>query len=474
MAQEVTLALLPVASGGESVRTLGRTTIHASQSLVRSTVVIKEASIELVERAGNYRLGDYLRTLPQINASGTATGGSDNPSPGDDLYLDIRGIGSLETVALIDGHPIGFGINRGKNFGYNFDTAPTFAFRTVDVVYGSGVSGLMPYSAIGGVVNMLTLQPTPRSEANFTQGWGTFNKLVTSFNATGTFDRLGYAVAAGSQGLDGPYKNIYPFQATAAFDPSAPAGTLAHDSGIYKDDTSVVNRGDFLKLRYALGDLARPAYLTLSAVDSYYWDDKTGNGDQDFLPYDTALAIGNQSLASFTGSCPPGQFTPSNANGSPWGTGPDGKPDGGRTCVTPQQFASIEGGLQGAGTTFQTFTTADYNFRYDQPLGKTTFSVDGFTNHWFQLYDRTFQLPFIAQPGDNAFWLSPQVNTTGGAIEDSYNGMTNDIGVGFATNNYAYLFKQNGVQLPSPTVHDTSFYIQDIYHPASATSTGPK
>ena len=463
--QDVTLSMLRI-GGGESIRTLGRTTIHASQSLQRSAIVVKEASVETVERTGAYRIGDYLRTLPQINASSTATGGGDNPAPGDDLYLDIRGIGSLETEALIDGHPIGYGINRGKNFGYDFTTAPTFAFRTVDVVYGSGVTGLMPYSAIGGVVNMLTLQPTPQTEANFTQGWGTFNKLVTTVNATGTYDRLGYAMAAGTQGVDGPYKNIYPFQPTAAFDPSAPPGTLSHDSGIYKDDTSVVNRGDFIKLRYALGEISKPAFLTLSAVNSYYWDDKTGNGDQDFMPFDTALATGKNAAAG--ASC----FTPSNGAGGPWGTGPDGKPDGGLSCVTPQQYANIVAGLQGGGTAWQSFTTADYNLRYDQPLGKTTLSVDGFTNRWFQLYDRTFQLPFSVINGDNAFNLSPSVNTTGGAIEDTLSGTANDIGVGFAYNNYAYLFKQQvkSVQsiLPSPVVHDESVYIQDVYHPANA------
>lgn len=478
VAQDVTLSLLR-AAGGQGVRTLGRTTIRASQSLQRSSIVVKQASVETIERAGVYRLGDYLRTVPQVNLA-AATGGTDTPSPGDDMYFDIRGIGGLEAVALIDGHPIGFGINRGKNVGFNFETSPTFALRTVQVVYGSGVAGLTPYSSVGGTIDMLTLEPTTQAEANFTQGWGTFNKLVTTFNATGTAGRLGYAVALGTQGIDGPYKSNFPFQPAAAFDPSTPAGNFLHDVGVYKDDTAVVNRGDFLKLRYALGNMIRPAHITLSAVNSYYWDDKTGNGDQDFAPYDYSLALAQNALANFSGSCPAGTYTPTNLNGAPWGTGPDGSPDGGLTCVTPQQAAVIQTGLQGAGTTFQTFTMADYNFKYDQPVGSGTLALSAYTNRWFQLYDRTYQLPFISVPGDNPFWVSPQVNTTGGSLTDMFNSRNNDIGFGLAYNNYAYLFKANqtkpilsgaSVTQPSPVVHDDELYMQDVYHPESSPLT---
>ena len=471
----VTLSMQRQETGNSGIRTLGRTTIRASQSLQRSSIVYKQQSVETIERQGIYRVGDFLRTLPQVNLS-AATGGSDTPSPGDDLYLDIRGIGGLETVALIDGHPIGFGINRGKNLGYNWEIAPTFALRTVQVTYGSGVAGLTPYSAVGGVIDMLTLEPTPQAEANFSQGWGTYSKLVTSLNGTGTIQqRLGYGFALGVQSIDGPYKNEFFFQPAAAFDPSAPAGTVAHDSGIYKDDTAVANRGDFLKLRYALGDLTRPTHLTLSMTHAAYWDDKTGNGDQDFLPFDTALAIGNAGVAGYAGppnpnvpACAAGQFTPTNANGSPWGFGPNGKPDGGTSCVTAQRYAQIASGFQGAGAAYQAFRIGDYHLQLDGPVGPTTMAFSLYTNYFYQLYDRTFQEPYFASPGDNFFTISPRVNTTGASLTDTLPGTNNDIGIGFATNNYAYLFAQNGSQQPSPIVHDNTFYLQDVLHPSRA------
>ncbi len=476
----VTLSITREREGNTSLREIGRTSVRAAESLQKSSVIYKDASAESIEREGFYRVGDYLRSLPQVNLS-AATGGSDTPSAGDDLYIDIRGIGGLETVALVDGHPLGFGINRGKNLGYNFEVSPTFALRNVQVNYGSGNSGLIAYSSVGGVVDMQTLEPTPNFRANISQGFGTFDKYVTTANVTGPISsRLGFAVAAGSQFIDGPYKNLNIFQPGAAFDPTAPVGSPVYNLGIYKDDSAVVNRGDFLKLKYAFGNPQKLAHVTASALSAYYFDDKTGNGDQDFLPFDTALAIGNSGLAAYAPpmTAPTGPFSPSNppacgagtflgtnANASAYGFGPDGMPDGGKSCLTPQQYAGYVSGFQGAGTTFQTFTINDYHLKYEQPYGATNFTADAYTNRFYQLYDRTFQLPFVQAPGDNAFYLSPSVNTTGVSFSDELPGRNNDIGIGYSYNNYAYLFKSNGNVVPSPIVDDSNIFFQDVFHP---------
>jgi outer membrane receptor for ferrienterochelin and colicin len=480
----VTLSISRQQTGSETLRTIARTSTHASQSLQRSSVIYKQESAEAIEAKGIYRIGDFLRTLPQVNLN-AATGGSDTPSPGDDQYLDVRGIGGLETVALIDGHPIGFGINRGKNLGYNWEISPTFALRSVQVTYGSGVAGLTPYSAVGGTIDMLTLEPTPQQEVTLTQGYGTYQKLVSALTATGTISkRFGYALAAGIQGIDGPYKNDYFFQPASSFDPSAPTNTPEYRSGIYQDDTSVVNRGYFGKLRYYFGDSSNAPRITFSALAAYYWDNKTGNGDQDFLPYDTALALGNTSLASYapgtsyaigsksvTTNCPAGQFTALNLSGTPWGYGPNAQPDGGKPCVTPQQYARYASGFQGAGPTWQAFEIGDYDLDYGASVGNTDLEVSTYTNRFNQIYDRTFELPYVVTNGAfglNPFWLQPQVTTTGASVTDQYSGTNNDVGLGLAQNNYAYLFLSNGVQQPSPIVHDDTAYMQDVFHPVNA------
>ncbi|MBV8728011.1 MAG: carboxypeptidase regulatory-like domain-containing protein, partial [Candidatus Eremiobacteraeota bacterium] len=456
----ITLALARQQTGATTLREIGSTTVHASQSLQRSSVIYHSASAEAIERSGFYRTGDYLRTLPQVNMASSTGGGSDTPSPGDDQYLDIRGIGNIETTALLDGHPIGQGLNRGKNYGYNWEISPTFALRNVVVTYGSALSGLSPYSAIGGVINMQTLEPTPDRQFTLTQGIGSYAKSATTFSATGQFNsRLGYAVAAGSQSIDGPYNNAYFFQPGAAYDQAAPVGSAVYNMGIYKDDTAAVNRGGMLKLRLSLGNLERPSHLTASALWASYWDDKTGNGDQDFLPYDTALANGQAQLAAYTPgnpttppytvsnlpNCPTGQFLGHSVNGNPFGFGPNGLEDGGPHCVTPQQYASLAGGLQGAGAAWQSFRIGQYDLRFDTPTRTGQIVVEGYTNYWRQKYDRTFQLPFNAATdtsgtgfGPNPYITDPAVSTSGLSITDEFNGRNNDIGLGFAYNNYAY------------------------------------
>ncbi|MBV9700519.1 MAG: TonB-dependent receptor [Candidatus Eremiobacteraeota bacterium] len=483
----VTLALAPQRTSSSGLLTIGHTSTRASQSLQRSSVIYQSVSAEAIQSLGFFRAGDVLRTLPQVNLAVGTTGGSDTPSPGDDQYLDFRGIGNLETTTLLDGHPIGAGLNRGKNFGYNWESSPTFALRDVVVTYGSGLSGLSPYSALGGVANMVTLDPTPRAQWSFTQGYGTFSKLATTITGTGTLgSHFGYAVAYGTQGIYGPYQNDSFYQPGAAYDQAAPRGSSVYNMAVYPYGTGVANRGAMAKFQYVFGDPDHPSHLTGSAVWSDYWDDKTGNGDQDYLPYGTALALGKSLLASYTPgkptkppytvgnlpNCPDGKFLGFSVNGNPYGFGPNGLPDGGPHCVTPNQYANFAGGWQGAGTTWQAFHMSQYDLKFDTPTPTGQFVVDGYTNNWFQLYDRTFQLPFTAATapggagfGPNPYWTSPAVQTTGVSATDEFFGHTSDFGFGLAANNYVYKEYTLGLPPSTPIVNDNYAYLQYVYHP---------
>ncbi|HZY97434.1 MAG TPA: TonB-dependent receptor [Candidatus Cybelea sp.] len=484
----VTLVLARQRSGSSGLLTIGHTSTRASTSLQRSSVIYQSVSAETIQNLGFFRTGDYLRTLPQINMAVGTTGGSDTPSPGDDQYLDFRGIGNLETTTLLDGHPIGAGLNRGKNFGYNWESSPTFALRDVVVVYGSGLTGLSPYSSLGGVANMVTLDPTPKNQWSFTQGYGTFSKLATTITGTGMLGQhFGYAVAYGTQGIYGPYRNDFFYQPGAAYDQAAPRNSAVYNSAVYPYGTGVANRGAMAKFQYVFGDSEHPSHLTGSAIWSDYWDDKTGNGDQDYLPYATALASGKALLASYTPkspppkppytvgnppNCPAGTFLGTSLNGNPYGFGPNGLPDGGLHCVTPNQYANFAGGWQGAGTTWQAFHMSQYDLKFDTPTPTGQFVIDGYTNNWFQLYDRTSQLPHTAATapggagyGPNPYWTSPAVATTGLTATDEFFGRTSDFGFGFAANNYAYKEQTLGLPSSNPVTNDAYGYMQYVYHP---------
>ncbi len=74
---------------------------------------------------------------------------------------------------------------------------------------------LLGINAIGGVVNFQTLDPTPTTQVSVMQGYGTFERLATNVIASGTNGKLGYVVADGVSGLDGPFRNASFYQVGA-------------------------------------------------------------------------------------------------------------------------------------------------------------------------------------------------------------------------------------------------------------------
>jgi|GEM_PF-1061493 len=473
------------------IRTLGRTTVTAAASLQKATVIYKQVSGNTLQRQGITRTGDALRAM-----GGVDNVSSDSPSFGDDVTLAIRGIGELETVSLIDGHPVALGQG-----GLNYEISPSFALRAVNVVYGAGGGDLYGVDAIGGVVDMQTLDPTRQQQIVYTQGYGTFNKLTSALTATGSLygDRWGYAVALGTQGMNGSIRNTVFFQPAAAFDPSvnpavAPA-VAAFDN--YPVNSNIANRSELYKLRYGLGN---NAHLTAVALASYYWDNKTGNGDGDFLPMDTAMAEGNNHLASYSPAgnappfnalnppdCPAGQFVGTGTGGNAYGYGLDGvTPDGGVTCVTPTQWANINYGWQGAGPAWQAFNNQDYQLRFDAEMGHNTLNIDGFSDVYYHTYDRTNELPYLLVPpatplgagcnpsctlASNPYWYNNGVTNSG--VVGTYNivGENNEFGLGAYYNNTASRNATLGPPVTGNIADETSAFFRDSWHPESSPIT---
>src|ERR1700694_3464509 len=469
--RQVTLAVQRLSGVNSNVKTLGRTTIRASAALQTASVISATVTAQSLAKQSIYRAGDALRRLPGINIGGS--GGS--PAPGDDVNLDIRGIGMLETLTLIDGNPVG----PGFNFTYNYELSPVFGLRNIRVLYGSG-SDLYGVNAIGGVVDMQTLDPTRVTNATFTQGFGTFQKLTTALTATGSTStgHFGYAVALGTQGLDGPFRHYRFYQPSAAYDPFATDPAVLA-TGIYSDDTSVTNKSTLFKGAVNFND---NSHLTATFMSAAYWDDKTGNGDNDYLPFEVALANGQNQLrgaqASGTDPCTlanPNTFTaPTNPNGSMPGTGPGGISDvaghiaGTPLCVTPQNVAAALSGYQGGGPAWQSFKSDVYSLRYQATMGNNTLSLNTFTNVYASTYDRTAQLPFAVFQGDNAFWRNEQVVNTGLTASDDILGANNEFGFGYFLENSAHPFPLNGAKRPAPITHDTAFFVRDAWHPLSS------
>jgi outer membrane receptor protein involved in Fe transport len=453
-AANVTLALQRAA---DRLHVISDTSVSAALQLSRSSSIYRTVSAEAREQIGQARAADALRTLPAVVNGITG----DTGNPADDVNLNIRGIGTLETEATLDGHPIAYGMPSG----YNYELSPLFGLRNVTVTYGSGASSVTGVDAIGGVVDFQTLLPTPERRFDILQGYGTFQNYMTALTATGTSGRFGYAAAYGVNHVNGAIRNDYLYQPGAAYDQSA-TDPAVHSLGIYKDDTSAVWRSGLAKIAYAFSEGKR---LTWTSFASSAWSDKTGNGDGDYLSYGSALTFGQHLLQAKPSSdpCPAGTFTATNANGVPNGAGPGGIPDGGIRCQTPAQYAGFNTGYQGAGPSWQSFGLQDEHLGYAAENTRSAFHADLFTSTYAQTFDRTYQLPFKNVPGDRANWRNRQVVETGTAVSEDVHFAKHDAGAGFQWMNDAYRFSQKGNPLPVPFTNESAFFLRDVYHPVS-------
>lgn len=400
-----TLAIVRATS---NLNVIAVTSTRSSSSLQQSSAINDTLNTETLQAIGVLRAGDALRTLPGVNNGING----DTAALGDDINLNIRGIGQPETVAAIDGHPIGYGIKGG----YNYQLSPVFPFRNIQVLYGSGGSNVLGVNAIGGVVNFQTLDATPAAHATFTQGYGSFERLASSLTATGGDGKLGYAVAYGVAGLDGPFRNAYFYQVAAK------AG--------YVDDSSVTSRAGLIKLTYAPDPATNIAFTD---VNSSYWENKTGNGDGDYLPYDTAYA-----------RC----AAQGNSN--------------------PAACAAAATGWQGAGAAWQAFNFGYEDLDVTHRSGAGTIGVDSFTT----LYDDTqyrLNLPTPAKAKTTVM----RVQSSGSILRDDIANANNDLTFGYSYLNNAYVYQtiSNAPSYSTPFTNETAYFVRDVYQPQRSNLT---
>lgn len=449
-------ATLALERASGTLRVIAQTSARASSGHSRSSTFYRDIPVERLQQTGVQRAADALRIQPGIINGITGDTGNN----ADDVQLSIRGIGTLETQAMLDGHPIAFGMPGG----YDYELSPMFGLRNVQVTYGSGGTSLTGVDAIGGTVDFQTLDPTPRNETQISQGLGTFQTYVTSVRATGTSKRLGYAAALGVTHVNGPLHNDLMYQPGAAFDQSA-SDSRVRSLATYVDDSTAVWRSGLVKFTYAFTPYRR---LTLTTFAGSAWSDKTGNGDGDYLDYGPALTFGQHLLQTkpSNDSCPAGTFTATNASGVPNGTSPNGQPDGGIRCQTAQQYAQFNAGYQGWGPSWQSFNLFDQHVGYAGESERSTVRADMYVSRYGQTYDRTFQLPFNSVPGDTGLWQNVAVVETGVSVSDELHLSKQDVGFGVSWMNDAYRFSQKSSALPVPFTNESALFLRGVYHPA--------
>ncbi|BDE07454.1 hypothetical protein WPS_27300 [Vulcanimicrobium alpinum] len=423
--------VLTRATGEGSLRIIGR--VNATRSALATTTVINRNIDPIaIQSEAKLRVGDALLAAPGLTSFNL------DSAPGDDLNISIRGQRPSEAQLLIDGHPVGpQGVFNGTGGGFNYQLSPSFALNNIAITYGTGGAALTGVQALAGTIDFQTIDPTRTPEFSFKQGFGTQARSQTVAQATGTIGRLGYAFVHGVEGSVG------------GFDPQVvtQSGLLAGDAtsanvaaNTWLVTGNYVLRNSLGKLRY---QLSPKTSVALGFYDATSWDDKTGEGDNDFVTPEFALYSAQQGGNTCT--------LPDGSTGYLAAT--DANPN---ACFTPAQYASTFSGPSG-GTplAFQTLHLQDYNYRLTTALGANTIVVEGFQNAFYQYYDR------------NLAGFTNKYRTVGGRISDDFVTDHNDLGIGFLSVAQIYqsgTYGPKGVKnKPDVPQVTNNVFLRDIY-----------
>ena len=176
-------------SGDQIVVTAGRTAQPLSQ-VGQSITVIDAATIQTRQAVTPL---DLLRQVPGVTIA-------QNGGIGTSASVFIRGAESDQTVALIDGVKINDPSTPGS--GFDFGSLLIGNIDRIEVLRGPS-SVLWGSQAIGGVVNLITRQPTEHLAVNARAEGGSFGTAQAVANISDKFGPVSASVGAGYFRTDG-------------------------------------------------------------------------------------------------------------------------------------------------------------------------------------------------------------------------------------------------------------------------------
>lgn len=472
---QLQLAIQPSTTQSTNLKEIGHVVVTGHQSLQTTTTVNEYIDPQQVQSEAYVHTGFLLARLPGVDMHSS-------PSTGDDMSISIRGFDPSETAALLDGHPIGpIGAYGGANSpGFDYKLAPFWGLSGTSVTFGSGATGLYGTSTMAGAVDFQTSTPTREAQAELVQGVGSDLHSLSGFNATGTLGKLGYAFAGAVQGSNGSFPGADITQtalmsSSAYCNSGAGAPTCTDGSGnsvappdltrqnaaAYTYDVSgaYTQRNLLSKLVYSFSpktQLLGTFYTTNS------WNDKTGNGDQDNLPYEYVLTqqapglVGQNFVLNGTmTNCASNMITVLNNSSQ------------GYTCLTAPQYAQDFSGPYGGGAgRWNGSHMQDYHARLTQQLGSTQFIVDGFADNYSMDEHKSPVGPFFED----------DYLTHGLLLSDEFTLGRHDVSFGYYTQHQEHRLATNFSNASSTPggpyfLTSRSFFVRDAWEMSPTVST---
>jgi vitamin B12 transporter len=181
---------IPVSAEENAAEHIETVVVTATRSELPITQIgqsISVLSIDDIELSQKAVLSDLLATLPGVTFSR-------NGGPGTATSIRIRGAEAAQTTVLIDGVKLNDPSSAGG--GFNFGSLLAGNVARVEVLRGPQ-SVLWGSQAIGGVVNMITRQPTEDLSINGHVEAGSFGTFQGVGNISGSTDFIEASAGAG-------------------------------------------------------------------------------------------------------------------------------------------------------------------------------------------------------------------------------------------------------------------------------------
>lgn len=285
------LTLFPAAAYAEEAGATGDdiivTATRFAQPLSDSGKSIAVINVTQIEQRQTVSVADLIRTTPGVTL--VRNGGH-----GTFTSIFIRGAQSEQTVALIDGVQINDPSSPAG--GFNFSDLLSDDLERIEILRGPQ-SVLWGSQAIGGVINLISRNPTEQLAIRATGEYGSHNQGHLSGNVSGTSGPVAFSASAGYLTTDG----------ISAFD-RATGGTERDGSHIFSSRVKAVVtlteavsfdlRGFYTRSRVDLDGFAPPTFAFGDTADFQKQEQVVGYAGLNAELFDGRLK--NRIAASYT------------------------------------------------------------------------------------------------------------------------------------------------------------------------------
>jgi hypothetical protein len=178
-----------------TLRTIGSVTANGRGGATINTGAATQSYVsgQTFTQVANPQVNDVLQRIPDVVVQKMGTQ--------QDTSIVVGGLQPYETQVLIDGHPLALG-QYGVWLSQYF---PSYLIGGAESQSGPGNTTPFANIAVGGTVNLQTIDFTKAPTGELTTGIDSYGSEYTTGILTGSYKNFSYVAGLGTSGVNGPY-----------------------------------------------------------------------------------------------------------------------------------------------------------------------------------------------------------------------------------------------------------------------------